>query len=134
MGPVVNLGELEAAVMQVLWTADGPLRVREVMENLQSPRPHAYTTVMTVLDNLHSKGMADRSRSGRAYLYQPAKSRPEYGAERLREVLSSSGDPENVLLHFAQSASDEESRFLRSALRKAGRKAGRGHRAAGGGA
>lgn len=118
---MLRLGELEGAVMQVLWASDAPLRVREVMERLESPRDHAYTTVMTVLDNLHTKGMADRSRDGRAYLYHAAKTRPEYGAEMLREVLTTSGDPENVLLHFAQSASAEESQFLRSALRKVGR-------------
>ncbi len=116
---MTRLGELESAVMQVLWSADGPLRVREVMDLLDTPRPHAYTTVMTVLDNLHGKGMADRTLEGRAYRYLPAKSRPEHGAELLREVLSASGDPENVLLHFARSASAEESAFLRKALRKA---------------
>lgn len=118
---MMRLGELETAVMQVLWAADAPLRVRDVMDHFDAPRRHAYTTVMTVLDNLHTKGMADRSRAGRAYLYRAAQSRPEYGAQRLRDVLSSSGDPENVLLHFAQSASAEESAFLRSALRKADR-------------
>ncbi|QDQ96989.1 BlaI/MecI/CopY family transcriptional regulator [Tomitella fengzijianii] len=118
---MVRLGELESAVMQVLWASTEPLRVRQVLERLDAPRTHAYTTVMTVLDNLHGKGMADRTRDGRAFLYRAAKSRPQYGAEMLREVLSSSGDPENVLLHFAQSATDEESAFLRSALRKAGR-------------
>lgn len=105
--------------MQVLWSADDALRVREVMERMDSPRPLAYTTVMTVLDNLHTKGMADRSRDGRAYAYRAAKTRPEFGAELLRQVLDTSGDPESVLLHFAQSASAEESKFLRSALRKA---------------
>ncbi len=116
---MMRLGELESAVMQVLWSADGPLRVREVMDLLESPRPHAYTTVMTVLDNLHGKGMADRALEGRAYRYFPAKSRSEHGAEMLRQVLTASGDPENVLLHFARSASEEESAFLRKALRKA---------------
>lgn len=118
---MLRLGDLEAAVMDVLWSADAPLRVREVMGRIDPARPLAYTTVMTVLDNLHTKGLADRDRDGRAYAYRAAKSRSELGAELLREVLNISGDPERVLLHFAQSATPEESQFLRRAARKAQR-------------
>ena len=50
------LGELEAAVMDRIWTGDRPVLVREVVEALQPERPSAYTTVMTVMDNLHRKG------------------------------------------------------------------------------
>lgn len=118
---MLRLGDLEAAVMEILWSADAPLRVREVMSQIDPARPLAYTTVMTVLDNLHTKGLADRDRDGRAYAYRAAKSRSELGAELLREVLNISGDPERVLLHFAQSATPEESQFLRRAARKAQR-------------
>lgn len=116
---MLRLGELEAAVMQVLWAAAEPLRVRDVMDRIESDRPLAYTTVMTVLYNLHTKNMVERTRKSRAYVYRAAKTRAEFGAELLREVLSTTGDPESVLLHFARSASEEESAFLRSALRKA---------------
>ncbi len=116
---MLRLGELESVVMAILWSAPAPLRVREVMEGIDPGRKLAYTTVMTVLDNLHTKGMADRDRDGRAYAYRASKSRSELGAELLREVLKTSGDPERVLLHFAQSATPEESQFLRRAARKA---------------
>ena len=118
---MLRLGDLEAAVMEILWSAAAPLRVREVMGQIDPDRKLAYTTVMTVLDNLHTKGLADRDRDGRAYAYRAAKSRSELGAELLREVLETSGDPERVLLHFAQSATPEESQFLRRAARKAQR-------------
>jgi hypothetical protein len=36
----------------------------------------------------------------------------------LREVLSASGDPQAALMHFAQTATDEESELLRKALRR----------------
>ncbi|WP_026453849.1 BlaI/MecI/CopY family transcriptional regulator [Saccharomonospora iraqiensis] len=111
-----GLGELEARVMDVLWSADAPLRVRAVLDRLDSDRPLAYTTVMTVLDNLHGKGYVRRHRAGRAYEYTAVESREEVGARLLREVLQSSGDTEQVLLHFARSASPEESDILRRAL------------------
>lgn len=115
---MIGLGDLESAVMDVLWNADDPVRVRDVLDRLQPPRPLAYTTVMTVLDNLHTKGMVSRERVGRAYRYRAARSREETAAELVRQVLRSSGDPEQVMLHFASSASDDESRILRRAARR----------------
>lgn len=111
-----GLGVLETAVMDVLWRAQNPLTVREVLIEINHSRRLAYTTVMTVLDNLHRKGWVLRERSGRAYLYRPAQARAEAAARALREVLASTGDPDGVLLHFARSATDHESTILRRAL------------------
>ncbi len=102
--------------MNVLWAAEKPLRVRDVLERLPGQRKLAYTTVMTVLDHLHTKGWANRAKDGRAYRYTPARTREEAGAGLIREVLESSGDADSVLLHFARSASGHESRLLRRAL------------------
>ncbi|RCW44465.1 putative transcriptional regulator [Halopolyspora algeriensis] len=113
---MLGLGELELKVMDVLWAAREPLRVRDVLEHLSDERKLAYTTVMTVLDHLHTKGWVRRTMSGRAYHYTPARSREEAGAGLLREVLDSSGDAESVLLHFARSVSERESELLRRAL------------------
>ena len=115
---MIGLGELESAVMDVLWNSEEPVRVRDVMDRLQPPRPLAYTTVMTVLDNLHTKGMVSRRRTGRAYRYRAVRSREEPAADLVRQVLRASGDPERVMLHFANSASEDESRILRRAARR----------------
>ncbi len=104
--------------MDVLWRAQGPLKVREVLERLDTGRELAYTTVMTVLDNLHRKDWVTREREGKAYRYLPAASRAEAAANSLREVLDGSGDPEAVLLHFTKSVTESESALLRRALRK----------------
>jgi predicted transcriptional regulator len=113
-----GLGELEAAVMQVLWDAMEPVKVRDVLEQLDTGKKLAYTTVLTVLDNLHRKQWVERELHGKAYLYEPAFSREEAAARALREVLDSSGDPHAVLMHFVASVSDEETDLLRHALRK----------------
>ncbi|MER7012275.1 BlaI/MecI/CopY family transcriptional regulator [Saccharopolyspora sp. NPDC000359] len=113
-----GLGDLENGVMDVLWTSGSPMTVREVLAKLNETRDLAYTTVMTVLDNLHRKGWVDRELQNRAYLYTPVESREEAAARVLRELLDSSGDPEAVLLHFAQSASDDETAALRRGLRR----------------
>jgi predicted transcriptional regulator len=113
-----GLGELEAAVMDVLWREERPAKVRDVLERLDTGRPLAYTTVLTVLDNLHRKGWVQRELHGKAYHYRPALSREEAASRVLRAVLDSSGDPEAVLFHFARTASERESQLLRKALRK----------------
>ncbi|MEU6642832.1 BlaI/MecI/CopY family transcriptional regulator [Saccharomonospora sp. NPDC046836] len=113
-----GLGELETAVMNVLWDVDEPIKVRDVLERLNTGKTLAYTTVMTVLDNLHRKGWTAREQHGKAYYYQPSYSREEASARALREVLDSSADPKAVLMHFVASVSDEETDLLRTALRR----------------
>ncbi|MEV8435910.1 BlaI/MecI/CopY family transcriptional regulator [Actinosynnema sp. NPDC051121] len=117
-----GLGELEAAVMDVLWRASGPLKVRDVLDRLDTGRQLAYTTVLTVLDNLHRKGWARRELVGKAYHYEPTTGRAEAAANAVRELVNASGDPDGVLLHFARSASEHETELLRKALPKRSRK------------
>lgn len=117
-----GLGELEGAVMDVLWRADGSMSVREVLTELNETRDLAYTTIMTVLDNLHRKGWVERELHNRAYQYTPSESREEAAARSLRDLLDSSGDPEAVLLHFAKSVSEDESTALRKGLRRRSRR------------
>ena len=54
-GAMQGLGELKAAVMDVLWHAEEPRSVRDVLQGINRDRTLAYTTIMTVLDNLHRK-------------------------------------------------------------------------------
>jgi predicted transcriptional regulator len=117
-----GLGDLESAVMTVLWEHDEPMKVRDVLDNLDTGKALAYTTVMTVMDNLFRKGWVQRELDGKAYLYEPAMSQEEAASRALRDILDSSGDPEAVLMHFAISVSDREVEILRSGLRKKARR------------
>src|SRR5258708_39850242 len=75
-----QLGELEAVIMDRLWEWGRPALVREVLDDLRKDRPLAYTTVMTVMENLHRKGWLRRDRDGRAWRYEPAGSRSGYSS------------------------------------------------------
>lgn len=117
-----QFGVLESAIMNVLWSrsADGAaMTVREVLEVLRRDRPLAYTTVMTVLDNLHRKGFLRRERDGRAWRYTPVASRDAYAAEAMTEMLSDSLDPRAVFLHLVSQLSPEEAAQLRAVLGQA---------------
>lgn len=114
---VAKLGELERAVMEVLWARAEPATVRAVHEEL-SDRDLAYTTVMTVLTRLAAKGVVRRKRSGRAWLYAPAATREEYVAELMLEALEMTGDRDSALVRFAQSVTNDEADALRKALER----------------
>jgi len=73
-----QLGELEAVIMDRLWEWGRPALVREMVDDLHDDRPLAYTTVMTVMENLHRKGWLRRERDGRAWRYEPTGSRSGY--------------------------------------------------------
>lgn len=109
-------GDLEAVVMEHLWRADHPLTVRDVLEQMDREPPLAYTTVMTVTDNLHRKGFLSREREGRAFRYQPTKDRAEHTAALMHELLSDSGDTSVTLLRFLDHIPPTEVARLKRAL------------------
>lgn len=117
---VSNLGPLEAVVMERLWARDRPTPVREVLDELEHDRSLAYTTVMTVMDNLYRKGLLGRERVGRAYHYFPVQSRDEHTAALMGEVLADTADRGSALLHFVEQMPLEELDRLRAALDRRG--------------
>ncbi|NPC44188.1 BlaI/MecI/CopY family transcriptional regulator [Nocardioides sp. zg-1230] len=126
MSPRSRTGELEQAVLEVLWdldaagrtaSPDGPgVSGREVHERLAG-RNLAYTTVMTVLDRLARKDLVVRQREGRAFRYAPRLTRAAMTAELMHEALEgTSGDREQALVSFVGEASAEDLAALRRAL------------------
>jgi predicted transcriptional regulator len=113
---VRGFGELESAIMLWLWNHGEPATVREVHTALTTRRALAYTTVLTVTDNLYKKGWLRREPAGRAHRYQPVATREQYGAKMMREALDASGDRAAALLQFVAGMSLEEAVALRDAL------------------
>jgi len=111
-----GLGPLEGTIMQVMWSSDEPRSVRSIHSSLAADRKIAYTTVMTVMDNLFTKGLLRRERQGRAYLYTPAASREDHTAALLGNVLADGGDRTGVLMRFIEQLDDSELDALRDAV------------------
>ena len=111
-----EFGELESAIMDVVWASERAYLVREVRERLSYNRPLAYTTVMTVMNILHGKGVLCREKHGRAWRYWPAESREEHDARLMAEVLRSGGNEHITMMRFVERVSDEERESLRSAV------------------
>ncbi|TXS37278.1 BlaI/MecI/CopY family transcriptional regulator [Streptomyces sp. OR43] len=112
-----QLGELEDAVMTRVWQWNRPVTVREVLEDLQQERSIAYTTVMTVMDNLHQKGWVRREVDGRAYRYTAVSTRAAYSAALMNEAWSQSDNPAAALVAFFGMMSAEQQDALRDAMR-----------------
>lgn len=109
------LGDLEVQVMRQIWARREPVTVRDVLGDLQTGRPLAYTTVMTVMGNLQKKGWLRRHTDGRAYRYEPVISAEEYSAGLMRQALAASTDRPAVLMHFIEELSAEEVKALEEA-------------------
>ncbi|MGW5590536.1 BlaI/MecI/CopY family transcriptional regulator [Streptomyces sp. NPDC003857] len=88
-----RLGELEAEIMYRLWAWGRSATARDVMTDLNKKRPIAYSTVKTVADILHQKGMLTRQKEGRAWVYTPTCTRQEYTASLMRDALGENPDP-----------------------------------------
>ena len=98
------LHELEAEIMEEVW-ATGEATVHTVRDalNARSERQRAYTTVMTVMSRLSSKGLLEKERRGRSDRYIATMSRAEYMDARagleVDTLVAEYGDV--ALAHFA---------------------------------
>lgn len=116
-----SLGALETEVMRHLWESSQAVSVREVMQALNDNKPGknlAYTTVMTVMENLHRKGFLQREKHGRAFRYNPTLTREQHTAELIDGVLDRSWDRGAALMHFVERLTDHELADLREALKR----------------
>lgn len=115
---VRGFGELEAVIMDRLWTRNAVSTVRDIFDELSQDRQIAYTTVMSTMDNLHRKGILTRERVAQAYHYRPVMTREEYSATLMRASFDPLGDTDLVLTHFLEQMPAEESARVQDALRR----------------
>jgi predicted transcriptional regulator len=80
-----SLGPLEIQVMEVVWSC-GESSVRDVVEKLDTRL--AYTTVMTTLDRLFKKGLLNRHKSERAFVYSARLSNHEWERQRAGDLVA----------------------------------------------
>lgn len=80
------LGSLERRAMREIWRL-GEASVRQIFNAFGEDA--AYTTVMTTLDRLYKKGLLERRRDGRAFLYSPRFSPEELERGVAQDVIDS---------------------------------------------
>lgn len=113
-----ELGHLESAVLGVVAAADAPVTVTQVQAEI--PGNRAYTTVMSTLSRLATKGALKRTLHGRAYRYELAA--PEgaideaVAARQMRRLMSEGGYRDAVLARFVADLDPDEERLLTELL------------------
>ncbi|MGH9715885.1 MAG: BlaI/MecI/CopY family transcriptional regulator [Candidatus Acidiferrales bacterium] len=95
---VLDLAPLELDCMNTLWPL-GEATVREIRDRLAERRARAYTTIMTIMDRLARKGIVERHKSGRKYVYRARLSAEEARTHALAQVLENffGGSKERML-------------------------------------
>ena len=120
----ITLTDREAEFMEVLWE-HGPSTVAEVREQLTDDL--AYTTVLTIMRNLESKGYVGPSKDGRAHRYAPLVERDAARRSALSDLSAKlfKGSTELLLTHLVsdQKLSTGEIKRIRELLDQRTRKA-----------
>lgn len=104
---VTQLGELEKQVMEIVWQTNAPISVRGVTESIQKKRLIAYTTVMTVMGRLVTKGLLARKFDTSHYIYSPTLTKETYMAKAAHTIFTAAVSMlgTQVVTHFAKEIS-----------------------------
>ena len=111
-GLAAIFGTLELRVLEALWRRPSGATVRDLQSDFPSA---AYTTLMTTMDRLHRKGVLDREKPGRAFVYRPAYTRQELeagAAARTVESLLGSGNAQPILSCLVDAVSEHDAQLL----------------------
>jgi len=109
---ILDLAPLELDCMNALWPR-GEATVRDVQEALMGVRPRAYTTIMTILDRLAQKGIVQRRKSGRAWVYSASVSEEDARSRAVAQLVDGFFDGSAAALsahlasHVPQGPGDE---------------------------
>jgi BlaI family penicillinase repressor len=115
--PSLTLTGQELAIMKVVWVKK-EATVREVYETLRERRRIAYTTVMTMMNILETKGYLLKEAHGRAFRYRPSQPERRVLTAMVREFVDRvfDGAARPLLVHLA--ADTRLSKAERAELRR----------------
>jgi BlaI family transcriptional regulator, penicillinase repressor len=93
----------ELEIMKLVWQRDSAT-VRDIYEALLERRKIAYTTVMTMMKILETKGYLKKRRQDRAFLYRPARPKSQVIGGMIREFIDRvfNGSAEPLLVHLVK--------------------------------
>ncbi len=89
--------------MKIVWDLD-KATVRDVYETLLERRRIAYTTVMTMMKILETKGYLKKSQEDRAYVYRPSQPKSHVIRSMVRDFVNRvfNGSAEPLLMHLVE--------------------------------
>ena len=113
LGSKPLLGPLEAQVMEIVWSK-GEVTIRDIYDTVRKQRDLAYTTIMTVVHNLHKKDLLSQRKDGNAHFYTANQSRSQFIRSRVAELLDGLLEDftEPAMAHLAERLSTTDSTQL----------------------
>ncbi len=110
--------------MELVWSR-GESSVRDIVERME--RPLAYTTVMTTLDRLFKKGLLERRKAERAFVYSPRMTRAEWeqklAGQLVRSLLADRRRSSDLLISsLVEAVCEQDQSLLEDLERKIRRK------------
>ena len=117
-----TLTDQELEIMKIVWSLN-EATVRDVYEKLLEHRKIAYTTVMTLMKILETKGHLKKSSSERAHIYRPTVPKQQVIGGMVRDFVNRvfNGSAEPLLVHLVEDeglTDSELAEIVRLARRK----------------
>lgn len=100
-----NLGEVEQAVMDYVWT-HGPATAESCREGLAASRPMKDSTIRTVLRRLEEKGYLSHETEGRTFIYKASDARENVAVRAVKSIIDRfcGGSAEQLVLGMVDNA------------------------------
>lgn len=116
-----NLGEVEQAVMDYIWT-HAPVTAEGCREALASSRPMKDSTIRTVLRRLEEKGYLTHEVDGRTFVYRPADARENVAVRAVKSIIDRfcGGSAEELVLGLVDNEVLDRKQLERLAKKIAG--------------
>jgi predicted transcriptional regulator len=98
-----HLTDAELRLMEILWEK-GSATVSEVVDSIPPDTPLAYSTVLTTLRILETKGHVRHRKDGRAFVYRPVMKRDKAQDKAITHLLHRffGNSPELLLLNLLE--------------------------------
>jgi predicted transcriptional regulator len=82
-----HLTEAELRLMNIVWEL-GSATVGQIVDTLPTNPPVAYSTVLTLMRILETKGYVRHTKDGRAFVYRPVVGSKEASTKAIRHLLT----------------------------------------------
>jgi BlaI family penicillinase repressor len=97
----ILLTRQELQIMKVIWEM-GAASVKNVYAAISKSKPTAYTTVLTIMGILESKGALTHTKSGRAFIYRPVLTKQQATRNHVHDIIDRffDGNPEKLIANI----------------------------------
>ncbi|MEJ2247250.1 MAG: BlaI/MecI/CopY family transcriptional regulator, partial [Acidobacteriota bacterium] len=104
----ILLTRQELQIMKVIWER-GAATVKNVYAVISKRKPTAYTTILTIMGILESKGVLTHTKSGRAFIYRPVLTKQQATRNHVHDIIDRffDGNPDRLIANIRSNNMNE---------------------------